>query len=175
MCLPGICDPFDLEDCCGGSGATAPQARQRPVQPPVHQQRAGVPYLQLMKRKYYLQPAAAAARAPKPMQGQGQGQQMQYPAEPQSVRFLWKAGGYLRGPMGGTDPLPTVNVSKTPRGSIVLAGVPKGLPSIKPYEQGQLVSGCLRNVTKSYLFSNAQYYRTRKGLVILKGGQVSEV
>ncbi|PYI16059.1 hypothetical protein BO86DRAFT_403072 [Aspergillus japonicus CBS 114.51] len=163
MCLPGICDPFDLEDCCGGSGTAAPQARQRPVQqPPIRQQRAGVP-------------AAAAVRPPRPTQVQGQGQQMQYPAEPQSIRFLWKAGGYLRGPMGGTDTLPTVNVSRTPRGWIVLAGVPKGLPSIKPYEQGQLVSGCLRNVTKSYLFSNAQYYRTRKGLVILKGGQVSGV
>ncbi|RAH67447.1 uncharacterized protein BO66DRAFT_441167 [Aspergillus aculeatinus CBS 121060] len=161
MCLPGICDPFDLEDCCGGSGTAAPPARQRPVQQfqsPISQQRAAVPAA-----------AAAAARAPRPTQGPGQ--QMQYAAEPQSVRFLWQAGGYLCGPRGGRDTLPTVNVSKTPRGAIVLAGVPRGLPSIQPYEQGQLVSGCLRNVTKSYSFFNAKYYRTKKGLVILQGAQ----
>ncbi|RAK79367.1 uncharacterized protein BO72DRAFT_494231 [Aspergillus fijiensis CBS 313.89] len=137
MCLPGICDPFDLEDCCGGSGTAAPPARQRPVQQfqsSTRQQRAAAAA------------AAAAARAPRPTQGQGQGQQMQ-------------------------DTLPTVNVSKTPRGAIVLAGVPRGFPSIQPYEQGQLVSGYLRNVTNSYSFSNAKYYRTRKGLVILQGAQ----
>ncbi|RAH41734.1 uncharacterized protein BO95DRAFT_467485 [Aspergillus brunneoviolaceus CBS 621.78] len=164
MCLPGICDPFDLEDCCGGSGTAAPPARQRPVQQfqsSTRQQRAGVPAAA----------AAAAARAPRPTQGQGQGQQMQYAAEPQSVRFLWQARGYLCGPRGGRDTLPTVNVSKTPRGAIVLAGVPRGLPSIQPYEQGQLVSGYLRNVTNSYSFSNAKYYRTKQGLVILQGAQ----
>ncbi|KAJ5740283.1 hypothetical protein N7493_000155 [Penicillium malachiteum] len=157
MCLPGLCDPFDLEDCfCGsGFGYNARQMRKRPAQQYSNgQQRAGVP---------------AAVRAQRPVQNQG----MRQISEPTATELVGNSIGHITGSNGtikfGSIAGDNVNCLRTAGRSIALVGVSR---RNDPAKQGELVSGIVKTVkTGARRFTNAEYFRTTKeGWIVLKGG-----